>query len=154
MKLMQSVQIRSGGRYPVLRLIAIIYVFLGGVAIVGGVVTMLWLLIRAPFLPMDRIILAAAALVGSVFGCVLMLGAAEIIKLFVDVEHNTRMASMIRPMTPVVGETPDVRNSGGRTEPNLDPRGRDRRGGVDPRTLRAQRRTRSGNFYDLPEGQG
>jgi hypothetical protein len=110
MKVMQSVQFRSGGRYPVLRSIAIIYVFLGGIAIISGVVAMLWMLIRAPFGPMDRVILAAAALVSSIFGCALMLGAAEVIKLFVDLEHNTRMASMFRPMTPTSDQTP---NAGG-----------------------------------------
>jgi hypothetical protein len=110
MKVMESVHFRSGGRYPVLRSIAIIYVFLGAIAILGGIVAMLWMLIRAPFGPMDRVILAAAALVSSVFGCALMLGAAEVIKLFVDLEHNTRMASMFRPLTPTSGETP---NAGG-----------------------------------------
>jgi len=105
---MQRVQFSSGGRYPVLRAIAIIYLFLGGIAVICGVVAMLWLLLRAPFSAMDRVILAAAALVGSVFGCTLMLGAAEVIKLFVDLEHNTRIASMYRPMTPASGETPDT----------------------------------------------
>jgi hypothetical protein len=108
MKVMESVRFRSGGRYPVLRSIAIIYVFLGAIAIISGVVAMLWMLIRAPFGPMDRVILAAAALVSSVFGCALMLGAAEVIKLFVDLEHNTRMASMFRPMTPTSGDTPSA----------------------------------------------
>ncbi|MGA2439465.1 MAG: hypothetical protein ABSH08_00775 [Tepidisphaeraceae bacterium] len=106
MNVMQRVQFSSGGRYPVLRSIAIIYLFLGGIAVIGGVVAMLWLLIRAPFSPLDRIILAAAALAGSVFAGALMLGAAEIIKLFVDLEHNTRMAATDRPMTPPTGQTP------------------------------------------------
>ena len=106
MNVMQRVQFSSGGRYPVLRSIAIIYLFLGGIAILGGVVAMLWLLIRAPFTATDRVILAAAALAGSVFCGALMLGAAEIIKLFVDLEHNTRMASMDRPITPPIAQTP------------------------------------------------
>jgi hypothetical protein len=110
---MQRVQFSSGGRYPVLRSIAIIYLFLGAIAVLSGVVAVFWLLIRAPFAATDRVILAAAALVGSVFWCALMLGAAEIIKLFVDLEHNTRMATTIyRPMTPTSGETS---NAGGHT---------------------------------------
>jgi hypothetical protein len=112
MKVMQHVQFNSGGRYPVLRSIAIIYVFLGAVAILGGIVSVCGLLIRAPFDMTDRVILAAAALVASVFGCALMLGAAEIIKLFVDLEHNTRMATMLRPMTPMSNEMP---STGGHT---------------------------------------
>jgi hypothetical protein len=103
---MQRVQFSSGGRYPVLRAIAIIYLFLGGIAVIGGVVAMLWLLLRAPFSPMDRVILAAAALAASVFCCALILGAAEVIKLFVDLEHNTRMAAMDHPTTPPSAQTP------------------------------------------------
>jgi hypothetical protein len=102
---MQHVQFTSGGRYPVLRSIAIIYLILAGVSIVAGIVSVFWMLLRAPFDATDRIVLAAATLVGSVFWCALMLGAAEIIKLFVDIEHNSRMAAIIRPMTPI-GDVP------------------------------------------------
>jgi len=108
MKVMQHVQFQSGGRYPVLRSIAIMYLILGGIAILSGIVAVFWMLLRAPFAATDRVILAAASLVASVFWAALMLGAAEIIKLFVDLEHNTRMASQIyRPMTPTSGETPN-----------------------------------------------
>src|ERR1700722_16354702 len=103
MTIMQRVQFSSGGRYPVLRSIAIIYVFLGWIAIIGGVAAVLWMLTRAPYDAVDRVILAAAAAVGAVFWCALMLGEAEIIKLFVDLEHNTRMAPMYCPMTPNSG---------------------------------------------------
>jgi hypothetical protein len=108
MNVMHRVQFTSGGRYPVLRAIALIYLFLGGVSIVAGIVSVFWMLIRAPFAPVDRIILAAAALVASVFWCALMLGAAEIIKLFVDLEHNTRMATIYKPATPPAAEMPTV----------------------------------------------
>jgi hypothetical protein len=103
---MQRVQFTSGGRYPILRSIAIIYLVLGGVSILAGIVAVFWMLISAPFAATDRIILAAAALVASVFWSALMLGAAEVIKLFVDIEHNTRTASIYRPMTPTATETP------------------------------------------------
>jgi hypothetical protein len=94
---MQRVQFSSGGRYPVLRAIALIYLILGGVSIIAGIVSVFWMLIRAPYDAVDRVVLAAAALVAATFWCALMLGAAEIIKLFVDLEHNTRMMSMYRP---------------------------------------------------------
>jgi hypothetical protein len=106
MNVMQRVQFTSGGRYPVLRSIALIYLFLGGVSIVAGIVSVFWLLVRAPFDATDRVILAAAALVGSVFWCALMLGAAEIIKLFVDIEHNSRMATTYRPANPTSADMP------------------------------------------------
>jgi hypothetical protein len=96
----------SGGRYPVLRSIAIIYLILGIVSILAGIAAVCWMLIAAPFAVTDRIILAAAAAVGAIFWCALMLGAAEVIKLFVDMEHNTRMMPMYRPMTPM-SDAPD-----------------------------------------------
>jgi len=97
---MQRVQFTSGGRYPVLRAIGIIYVILGGISVISGIVAVFWMLLRAPYDAVDRIVLAAAALVGSVVWCALMLGAAEIIKLFVDLEHNTRMAALYRMSAP------------------------------------------------------
>ena len=98
---MQRVQFTSGGRYPILRAIAIIYLILGLVSVIAGIVSVFWMLLKAPFDATDRVVLAAAALVGSIFWCALMLGAAEIIKLFIDIEHNSRMAAMVRPMTPI-----------------------------------------------------
>jgi hypothetical protein len=102
---MQHVQFSSGGRYPILRSIALLYLILGCVSIIAGVVSVFWMLIRAPYDAVDRVVLAAAALVASIFWCALMFGAAEIIKLFVDLEHNTRMASMYRPVNPASAET-------------------------------------------------
>jgi hypothetical protein len=96
---MQRVHFSSGGRYPVLRAIAIIYLVLGGLSVLGGIVAVFWMLLRAPFDSVDRVILAAAALGGSVFWCALMLGAAEVLKLFIDIEHNTRIA--YRPAMPM-----------------------------------------------------
>lgn len=66
---MQRVHFSSGGRYPVLRAIAIIYLVLGGLSVLGGIVAVFWMLLRAPFDSVDRVILAAAALGGSVFWC-------------------------------------------------------------------------------------
>ena len=103
---MQRVQFTSGGRYPVLRSIAIIYLFLAGISVLAGIVAVFWMLLHAPFDATDRVILAAASLVGSVFWCALMLGAAEILKLFVDLEHNTRTMMIYRPLTPTDQPTP------------------------------------------------
>jgi hypothetical protein len=103
---MQRIHVASGGRYPVLRSIGIIYVILGGISIISGIVAVFWMLLRAPYAPVDRVVLAAATLVGSVVWCALMLGAAEIIKLFVDLEHNTRMAAVYGGVAPSVVEPP------------------------------------------------
>jgi hypothetical protein len=90
----------SGGRYPILRSIAIIYLILGVVSIIGGILGVIWMLGMAPYTMGDRVILAAATAVGTVFTCALMLGAAEVIKLFVDIEHNARVTPSRRPLTP------------------------------------------------------
>jgi hypothetical protein len=99
---MHGLHFSSGGRYPVLRAIAIIYLVLGGVSIIAGIVAVFWMLLRAPFDAVDRVVLAAAALVASVFWCALMLGAAEVLKLFIDIEHNSRIA--FRPAMPMNAE--------------------------------------------------
>ena len=101
---MHRVQFSSGGRYPVLRSIAIIYLVLGGLSVLGGIVAVFWMLLRAPFDAVDRIVLAAAALVVSVFWAALMLGAAEVLKLFIDIEHNTRIGYRPAMPTPMNAE--------------------------------------------------
>ena len=106
MNLAQRMHFTSGGRYPVLRMIAILYLLLGVVSVLAGIVGILWILGRAPYPVMDRIILAAGAGVVTFFSCVLMLSAAEIVKLFVDLEHNTRLAAMTRPMYPAPSSEP------------------------------------------------
>jgi hypothetical protein len=92
----------SGGRYPVLRALAIIYVILAGIAVLGGLIGAGWALVRLPLTVGDKIISAAAILVSSFFVVISTLAIAEVIKLFIDVEHNTRIAALraLRPVTP------------------------------------------------------
>jgi hypothetical protein len=96
----------SGGRYPVLRSLAIIYVIGACVALIGGLVAAGWALVRFPFTVGDRVILAAASLAGAFFLVLGMLAIAELLKLFIDIERNTRIAAlraaalMERPLTP------------------------------------------------------
>jgi hypothetical protein len=104
----------SGGRYPVLRALAIIYLILAGIAVLGGLVGAGWALVRLPLTVGDKIIAAAAVLVGSFFVVITMLAVAEVIKLFIDVEHNTRIAALraLRPASPGDGAIPGM--DGGR----------------------------------------
>jgi hypothetical protein len=104
----------SGGRYPVLRALAIIYLILAGIAILGGVIGAGWALVRLPLTVGDKIISAAAILVSSFFVVITMLAVAEVIKLFIDVEHNTRIAALraLRPTGP--GDTSATGVDGGR----------------------------------------
>ena len=98
---MHTSHVRSGGRYPVLRSLAILYLIGSAVAVLGGLIAAGWALVRAPYAPGDRVILAVGALAAAFFVVISMLAIAEVLKLFIDVEHNTRMAALgMRPMTP------------------------------------------------------
>lgn len=91
---MRTPHVASGGRYPVLRAFAIIYVILSVLALLAGIIGAGWALLRAPFPTGDRVIIALFVLVGSFFLVVGSLAVSEIVKLFMDVEHNTRIAAM------------------------------------------------------------
>jgi hypothetical protein len=98
---MHTTQVRSGGRYPVLRSLAILYLIGSAVAVLGGLIAAGWALVRAPYAPGDRVILAVGALAAAFFVVISMLAIAEVLKLFIDMEHNTRVTAMLmRPATP------------------------------------------------------
>jgi hypothetical protein len=85
-----------------LRSLAILYLIGSAVAVLGGLIAAGWALVRAPYAPGDRVILAVGALAAAFFVVISMLAIAEVLKLFIDVEHNTRMAAfgMRQGMTP------------------------------------------------------
>ena len=91
---MHAPHVRSGGRYPVLRSLAILYLLGAAVAAVAGVVAAVWALARAPYGMADRAVLAAGSLAAAFFLVISMLAIAEVLKLFIDVEHNTRVAAL------------------------------------------------------------
>jgi hypothetical protein len=64
------------------------------VALIGGIVGAGWALVAAPWNIGNRIVLALMALAGTFFLIVGTLAVAEVIKLFMDIEHNTRIAAM------------------------------------------------------------
>jgi hypothetical protein len=111
---MNRAHLMSGGRYPVLRALAIIYLILAGVAVLAGVVGAGWALVRLQLTAADRIISASAILVGSFFVVITMLAIVEVIKLVIDIEHNTRISALraMRPLTP--GEAAPAGVDGGR----------------------------------------
>jgi hypothetical protein len=87
-------QFLSGGRYPVLRALAIIYLLAAAVTAIGAVGAALYLLVRFPYGgPLDRVFLAMGALVAGFYVVISMLAIAELIKLVIDIEHNTRMSA-------------------------------------------------------------
>jgi hypothetical protein len=70
------------------------YLLFGALFAVGGVLTALYLLFRGPGTLTDRFIETCASLAGTAFLVLTTLAVAELLKLFMDVEHNTRMAWM------------------------------------------------------------
>jgi hypothetical protein len=88
---MQRPHVMSGGRYPVLRALAILYVIGGALAVIGTLVGIGYILARGPGSAMDRVIISIGACVAGFFIVVSMLAVAEVLKLFIDMEHNTRM---------------------------------------------------------------
>jgi hypothetical protein len=84
----------SGGRYPVLRALGILSM-IGALGIVLlGIYGIGWCLFAAPANTIEKLALAGGALVLTFIFSVGVLAFAELIKLLIDVEHNTRMASM------------------------------------------------------------
>jgi len=91
---MHTPYVHSGGRYPVLRSLAILYLLGAAVAALAGIVAIIWSLVRAPFGMGDRFVFAFAALAATFFAVISMLAIAEVLKLFMDVERNTRMTAV------------------------------------------------------------
>jgi hypothetical protein len=89
---MQTPHVMSGGRYPVLRSLAILYLVVAGLTALGSIVAAAWALFAAPWDMLNKVGLAAAILAGGFFLVVSMLAVAELIKLFIDLEHNTRLS--------------------------------------------------------------
>src|SRR4051794_18343895 len=81
----------SGGRYPVLRALAIMYLIGAALTVLAMVVSIGYILARGPGNMTDRLILSLGVVVAEFFVCVSMLALAEVLKLFIDLEHNTRM---------------------------------------------------------------
>jgi hypothetical protein len=91
---MHRAHVKSGGRYPVLRALGILSM-VGALGIVLlGIYAIGWSLIAAPANMMEKLALAGGAMVLTFVFAVAVLAFAELIKLMIDVEHNTRMASM------------------------------------------------------------
>ena len=83
----------SGGRYPVLSSLGILSVICAGLVAVAGVVGAVWGLFTVTDTLGGKVIWFAAWMAGAFIGCVWMLAFAEMIKLFIDLEHNTRVGN-------------------------------------------------------------
>jgi hypothetical protein len=100
---MRHAPIQSGGRYPVLRTLAILYLAGALIPLFFGLWRAVNVLVYgqspddffgAPTGWAGRIFVAASWLAASFLSVLAMVAVAELIKLFVDIEHNTRAAAM------------------------------------------------------------
>ncbi|HYO08953.1 MAG TPA: hypothetical protein VER17_08265 [Tepidisphaeraceae bacterium] len=109
---MNSRHVLSGGRYPVLRALAIIYVIGAGLAAISTVLTIGYILFGPRFAWTDKLIMVVGALAAGFFLVISMLAIAEVLKLFIDMEHNTRMGAVNRMSMPAGMPTADAATSG------------------------------------------
>ena len=89
---MHTPHVLSGGRYPVLRSLAIIYVIAAGLVVLTTIIGVLYALFGLGLAWSDRAIAALGTLTAGFLLVLSMLAIAEVIKLVIDIEHNTRMA--------------------------------------------------------------
>jgi hypothetical protein len=87
---MRAPHLDSGGRYPVLRAFGILCLVMSIAAMFAGIVGAAWAIFRAPLSGNEHLVVALSALAGMFFLVVTNLAVAEIVKLFLDIEHNTR----------------------------------------------------------------
>jgi hypothetical protein len=109
---MQTPHVMSGGRYPVLRALAIMYVLIAGLLAAASVLMAAYALLVSGYAWMDRAIMFAASLAGGFILVISSLAVAELLKLFIDIEHNTRMSIPGRIGMPA-GGLGTARNDGG-----------------------------------------
>ena len=91
---MTKAHLMTGGRYPVLRALGILYVVGAVVALVAGIYWIGWSLFAAPGSVGERIAVAGGFLVATFLAVVTVLAIAELIKLMIDIEHNTRISAI------------------------------------------------------------
>jgi hypothetical protein len=91
---MLKAHLMSGGRYPVLRSLAILYLIGACVAVLAGIVAVVWTLGWGPGSAGDRLLITLGAIAATFFVAISMLAIAEVLKLFIDLEHNSRIAAL------------------------------------------------------------
>lgn len=81
--------LHTGGRYPVLRSLAILYLVCAGLAAVLGVVAGGWVLMELGHRTLwERTVLAGMIVGGALLSVITLLAIAEGIKLFIDIAEG------------------------------------------------------------------
>jgi hypothetical protein len=86
----------SGGRYPVLRALGILYMVGALGVLCYGLYWTGWAFFVAPGSIGERFQLGLSGLAATFFAVVTILAIAELIKLVIDIEHNTRISAVTR----------------------------------------------------------
>jgi hypothetical protein len=103
---MHRAHVMTGGRYPVLRALGILYLLGAAGVLIYGLYWIGWTMFAAPASMGDRFAVTLQALAATFFAVVTILALAELIKLVIDIEHNTRMAAMNAAAPAVAVSTP------------------------------------------------
>jgi hypothetical protein len=112
---MSASHLASGGRYPVLRSIAILYVIGGVATAVLGTIASIWSACILPDSAAHAAALCFLGLAATFFVAISMFAIAEVLKLFIDIEHNSRMVQSDLPMPESTASTMMPNNGGHRT---------------------------------------
>jgi hypothetical protein len=115
---MHRTHVMTGGRYPVLRALGILYLLGAAAVFIYGLYWIGWTLFAAPASMGDRFAVTLQALAATFFAVVTILALAELIKLVIDIEHNTRVDA--------VGRRRGQPHGGDRRRPPHQPRHRTR----------------------------
>jgi hypothetical protein len=93
---MHRLNVSSGGRYPVLRALAILQLVSAVVVALGGVVGAIYFAnyIGRMLSFADKLLMCMGGLAVTFFLVIFTLAFAELIKLLIDIEHNTRLAAL------------------------------------------------------------
>ena len=91
---MTKVHLTSGGRYPVLRGLGILFLIGAAGWLCYGLYKTGWALFASPNSAGERVELGLQWFAVTFFGVLVITAIAELIKLMIDVEHNTRVAAM------------------------------------------------------------
>src|SRR6516165_5702848 len=101
---MRAAHFSSGGRYPVLRSLAILYMIGAILTGIGGIVLACWMFFALPGLQ-NHVAAGVVTLAGTFLVVLSMLAVAEVLKLFIDIEHNSRMMGRMESASMSGGET-------------------------------------------------
>ena len=91
---MRTPHLQSGGRYPVLRAIGIIYVVMAGLSVIVGLIAAGYILAAQPWSMTTRVVWAIVSLAGTCFAVIGSLAIAEVLKLFMDIEYSCRKMAL------------------------------------------------------------